>query len=94
MSDDGRFGDAEGFEELADIRRHVVKVIRDHGLRRTAETDFVRHDYAETFLAQRFDGAAKVEAAEIHSVQQDHGAAVRLSARRHVHIGHAHVLAV
>ena len=86
--------DAERLQQRARVHRHIVKVVRDDGFRGAAESDLIRHDDAKACLAQGFDGTAEVKAAEVHSVEQNHGAPVRLARGWNVHIRHAHVLAV
>jgi hypothetical protein len=81
-------------QQQARIARHVVEVVRNDRLRRPAEADLIGHDHAEAFLAKRVNWPAPVEAAEVHPVEKNHGAAVRLPLCRHVHVGHPDVLAV
>ena len=51
--------DAERLEKLSAVQRHVVEIVRNDGLRRSAEADLVRHHHAEALLAQHSIGPAK-----------------------------------
>ena len=94
VADDHGFRDTERLKQGAGVERHVVEVIRDDGLRGAAETDLIGHDDAEAGVAEGVDGAAEVEAAEIHAMEEDCGAAVGLTGGRDVHVGHADILPV
>src|ERR1700733_2735451 len=91
---DRRFRYAERLQQRERVQRHIVKVVRDDRLRGTAESDLVGHDHAKSGLAQGIDRTTEVEAPEIHSVEQNDGAAVWLACGGNIHIRHAHVLAV
>ena len=76
MSHDRGLVDAERVQQRARVQGHVVKVVRDDRFRGAAESDLIGHDNAKTCLAQGFDGTTKVEAAKIHSMEQNDGPAV------------------
>ena len=94
MADDHRLVDLQALQNRARVARHVVEVVGNDRLRRSAVADLIGHDHAESFLAQRVDRPAEVEAGEIVAVQQHDRVAVRLAERRHVHERDAHVLSV
>src|SRR5579871_1754728 len=94
MPDDSGAGDAERLEQLPRIPGHVVEVVRNDWLGRTAEADLIGDDNAETRIAQQVDWTAKVEATKVHAMQQDYCAAVRRAGGRHIHVRQTHILAV
>ena len=76
------------------VSRHVVKVVGNDRLRRSAVADLIGNDDAEAGLAQNVDRAAKVEAREVVAVQQHHRVTVGGAVRRNIHVRDADVLAV
>src|ERR1043165_6724787 len=94
MADDRRTLDAERPKETPRVERHVVERVWNERLRRSTEADLVRHDHAEAFARQDVDRTGPRFAEEVEAMQQDDGLAVRRSGWLHVHVCHAHVLAV
>ncbi len=78
----------------ARVHGHIVKVVGDDRFRGAAEANLIGHDYAKSCVAQSLDGPTKVEAPEIHSVEQNYCSAVWVGCGLNVHIRHAYILAV
>jgi hypothetical protein len=91
MRDQRRLLHVERFEQRVRIARELLEaVLVARRLGRFAETDLVRRDHAIAGVGQRLDGLAPRRRAKVLAVQQHSRAAVRM----HVHVRHAHDLAL